>query len=221
MARSAVIRIPRGTASSAVLATLVVSGVVIGAAVVVAPRMSEAGGAKEGPVAQTAMDPAHQSAIDGIAGLIGLSRAVVAIHQSASGAMTDLVLLPKTGVEMSMVGAADCVVLTHSRSMQTVTLHGLEPDVNAPIPPGAPELEDPALPHWMRSARCATRRVLARGVSDLEFRLVGSGSREGRVSVELALTWAATSVDPEDRATVHFEAAILGVRVEPEGSPAP
>jgi hypothetical protein len=199
----------RGGTLGGVLVTLSLVGTLTVTTVLVAPRYLAA----EPPAPQGvgAASVVHQELIDDLAGIVGRSVGVLAVHEPGPTPYMEMVLWLTDGP-----GATDgrpddreLAVLSHSAVLQTITIYRLAADE---------EMAGPVLDALGGTAFCDRWRahpnvvplVLARGVSDMRVGRVDSAHDEwvawgtwgGLQRLRLSLTWASDSTDGPDEASV-------------------
>ncbi len=214
-------RNPRGITTTGLIIILSLCGVVAAGAFYVTPRYLLAQPGSEGvSEAIPATVPAHQEFMDILARLIGRSRAVIAVHHRPSNPFTDLVLWLEDLENPGRMDLSEIALLTHSKTVQTLTLVRLSPTkpqddplgalVNIDetgaekiwnLPPetdAAPEPDSPLFPGFLRRHPRAESTIIGAGLSDLTYSLQPAESPSSRDLLGISLTWSADSVDGSD-----------------------
>ncbi|MHC4589066.1 MAG: hypothetical protein ACYTAQ_06930, partial [Planctomycetota bacterium] len=177
--------------------------------VVLAPRYLAA----EPPPPQgvAAASVVHQDLIEDLAGIVGRSVGVLAVHDRGPTPYMEMVLwlADVPGGADGRPDARELAVLSHSAVLQTITIYRLAVD-EAGAGPVLDAGGDPAFCNRWRAHPSVVPLVLARRVSDMRVEHVGSthdewvawGKWGGLQRLRLSLTWASDSTDGPDEASV-------------------
>lgn len=199
----------RGTSTTGVVATLATFGALGATAIMIGPRVIEANSPATTPQVVTARIPSHQRVIEAFGGLVARSRAMLAVHDRGAGSHEELVLWLENRDLPKLVDPHEIGVISHSRILQTLTLHTMPEAEIAPL--------DVPWQAWSRPGFCETWRtcpgthstVIAAGLSDVDFRseqLIQGGP----AALRITFTWAADSADGSDQASI-----VVGVKKMP------
>jgi hypothetical protein len=207
--RKPTLRRRRGGTLGAVLVTLSLVGTLTVTTVVVAPRYLAAETPQ--PQAVAAASVVHQDLIDDLAGIVGRSVGVMAVHERGPTPYMEMVLwlADAPGGVDGRPDASELAVLSHSGVLQTITIYRLAADAET-AGPVHDSRRGPAFCNRWRARPDVVPLVLARGVSDMRVERVGSvqdewvawGKWGGLQRLRLSLTWASDSADGPDEASV-------------------
>ena len=191
--------------------TLLLVGGLVATAVIVAPRPVEAGGGES-----VARDPAHQQTMDLLTQLIASSRGVIAVRPRGATPYVDLLLWLEDEDVPGVLQLDELGLISHSEVMQAATFVTLGGELAAItdetwrlLPRGrrsagakvTPEdILAPSFCSRWRSFEHGATRVIARGLSDMEFAWVTDGETDAP-RLRISLTWDVDSVDGPDKAS--------------------
>ncbi len=198
----------RGISFEAVLWSLIAIAGLGTAAIVVTPRVLQAGaaGASWQPVKARSVE--HQQLIDQLASLAGRSHRVLAVQQRGRVPLEEIALWVTDSENPGVIDPQEVAVISHSRNMQTLVfyeLSGLDNSQRKELQPHLDVLIDErtSLFALWRQHPASTARVIGRDLSDVVFEILPCEPARGaaRSVLRIALTWAAESADGSDTAS--------------------
>jgi len=197
----------RGAAVPAAIVWMLLGGALLGAGVLVAPRIIEAT-ASHDSTSIRAREPEHQAVIDQLASLLRRSHRVLGIHPPGDTPVLDIALWIDDHENPGVMDLEEFGVISWSPTLQAVTFHSIESvdaldDDDAIRDIRSLTAGDRSACRRMRQHPDASRRVLAGGLSDVSFEIVEmSSSDHGNAShVSITLTWHSHSADDFDEAS--------------------
>lgn len=153
--------------------------------------------------------PAHrQEVLEGLAGLIGGSLEVLAVHQRGVTPFVEVVLWLEDAKNPGVIDEDEIAVVSHSRVLRKVTCYTMSLDDRQPSAAlDRDSLRAPAFCDAFRADRRVRPNTVAVGVSDIQ---IGQAPdvRNGLTRLRIALTWPAESADGAGTASVEVDAVM-------------
>lgn len=191
----------RGASSIGVVATMATFGVLGTTAIMIGPRVIEARTTATTPVVVAARIPSHQRVIEAFGGLVARSRATLAVHDRGADSHEELVLWLEDRDNSQRVDPWEIGVISHSRILQTLTLHTMSEAEIAPLDVPWQAWSHPGFCETWRTCPDTQSTVIAAGLSDVDFRREPM-IQDGPATLRITFTWAADSADGSDEASI-------------------
>lgn len=200
-------RLRRALATAEAVALAASVGVLGTAAFVITPRLLEAGTGGGDPTL-VPRDEEHRKQMLMLLEALHRCRAVLAVHDRTASPYLDIVLWGEDLADPDIVNEGEVIVLSHSRLLQSLTIHYLDLEEHAAGESLPPEtLRERSFGERWRLRAEVQGRVIGTGIADVRFE-PASSDREGQSAQTdgetagylLALTWAQRGADEADAA---------------------
>lgn len=195
----------RALATAEAVTIAVTIGVLGVAAFVVTPRLLEGGMGRDDAIVVPRYEQNRATALSLLEAL-HRCKAVLAVHDRIASPVLDIVLWADDENEPNVVNESEIVVLSHSRLLQTLTMHHLQ--TTSPRGERAlslAEVRDPQFALDWRLRADVEGRVIGSRIAEVRFTPSAQGdSRQAaqtdgkRSGYLLELTWAAEQADEPD-----------------------